>query len=105
MSTHNGMAIVELRVHGIQHTVRAALMEHEARIDRDIQLAIERCCSADNIRAVVEEQVSRAFNEVLTASIKSFFAYGDGREAIDAAVRSSLDFVVSGLSAAKRSDS
>lgn len=86
----HGMPIIRMEIQGMRETLVAALSEHRALIDRDVQSAVEHFCESDQITLMVSQTVQDTLKKVLAETIQYHFQYGQGREDIDRAVQFSL---------------
>lgn len=68
----------------------AALTEHQAKMDQDIQAAVEACCQPENIERIVRQAAEAALDNAIKEEVKAFFTYGNGRKAVAAAVKESI---------------
>lgn len=88
----NGMSVpfVRLEVEGMKTSIICALSEYTAKMDADIKKAVELACTPDHVKEVLYAAVGRELKNAIDAEIKNFFAFGDGRAAIKAAVEDKL---------------
>jgi hypothetical protein len=82
--------IIRLEVEGMKHGILVALSEYAAKVDADIQAAVERYCQPENIARVVQAAAERSIDIAIKEEIDRFFRFGDGRRAISAAVEEQL---------------
>lgn len=71
-------------------TICAMLSEHTAKMDADIQRAVEEACSPENVLAVVQSAAAQAVQQALREEVEAFFKYGAGRRALKQAVEEQL---------------
>lgn len=82
------LPVITLEVGRMQHVVKAMLLEQEAMISEEIQGAVDRYCTPENIRAIVDANVIAAINEAMKEEVRNLFTYsGPGRQAIREAVQ------------------
>ncbi len=86
----NELPIIRLELEGMRMTFCRALTEYHASIDASVQDAVERFCRPENISRIVNSSADKAMEEAIRASVDDFFRYGDGRKAIQDAVRARL---------------
>ena len=84
------LPIIQLSVESMKHTVSVALMQHQAQMDSDIQAAVERYCTPENIGRVIQRAATSALEGAIKAEVDAFFRYGAGRQAVAAAVKESI---------------
>lgn len=82
--------MIRLEIQGMKHAVQVALSDYAAKMNSEIQAAIEAACTAQHITAIIEETARREVDSAIRQEIERFFRYGDGRETIKAAVAAML---------------
>ncbi len=88
------MPIITLQVEAMKCTIKAALLEHAAQMDQDIQAAVDAYCKPENIGAVVRQTALTEINEAVKEEVRNFFRYSaNGRKAIREAVREHMERV------------
>jgi len=85
------LPIFRLEIEGMKHAVSVALSEYAAKMDADIQGAIERYMTPENISAVIHDAAQKAIDETIKKEIAGFFAYGRGQRFIAAKVKERLE--------------
>jgi hypothetical protein len=84
--------IISLEVQGMRHTMKLALMEHAALLDKSIQQAVEDYCTEGNIHAIVRREANLQLDAALKEEVKRFFDWsGQGRAAVREAVMEALN--------------
>ena len=84
--------IISLEVQGMKHTMKLALMEHAALLDKSIQQAVEDYCTEGNIDAIVRREARLQLDAALKEEVKRFFDWsGQGRAAVREAVMEALN--------------
>ncbi len=84
--------IISLEVQGMKHTMKLALMEHAALLDKSIQQAVEDYCTEGNIQAIVQREARLQLDAALKEEVKRFFDWsGQGRAAVREAVMEALN--------------
>lgn len=86
----NGVPIIRLEVEGMRLVVHQALMEHAARMDADVQAAIERAITPENVSRIVQETAAREVRAAIDSAIESFYRFGAGRDVIRREVEKTL---------------
>jgi hypothetical protein len=92
----NTMPIIEIRLEGMRHTLRAAILEHMAGMDEIVQREIDRVCTPENVASIVAKAADDEIKRAITDEISNFYRYGVGRECIAAVVRKTLEDRTSG---------
>jgi|VirMetMinimDraft_7_1064189.scaffolds.fasta_scaffold327519_2 SpoVK/Ycf46/Vps4 family AAA+-type ATPase len=82
--------VIRLEIQNMKYAIQTALTQHAAQMDADIQAAVESYCTAENISRVVREAARSALQEAIRSEVDKFFRYGNGREAVAAAVKESI---------------
>ncbi len=84
--------IISLEVQGMKHTMKLALMEHAALLDKSIQQAVEDYCTEGNIQAIVQREARLQPDAALKEEVRRFFDWsGQGRAAVREAVMEALN--------------
>lgn len=82
--------IIRLEVEHMRHTMTVALSEYTAQLDSDLQEAIERFCTPDNLRRIIEDEASRTLDDVIREQVNNWFMHGEGQKVIKQAVEQKL---------------
>lgn len=82
--------VLRLELQGMRQALHFAFSEHQARVDDQVNAAIDAFCTPENLARVIDEEVNRVLKEAIQGAIKSFFTYGEGRDVIRAAVNERL---------------
>ena len=83
--------IIRLEVDGMKDAICVSLSEYAAKMDADIQRAVEQMCRPEVLVDVIQSAAAKAINEAVRQEIDSFFRYGGGRRAIKDAVERQLE--------------
>ena len=84
--------IISLEVQGMKRTMKLALMEHAALLDKSIQQAVEDYCTEGNIQAIVQREARLQLDAALKEEVRRFFDWsGQGRAAVREAVMEALN--------------
>jgi len=84
------MPIVRLEVEHMKHSIQMACTEYIAKMDADIQAAVERVCTPEHISDVVCRAAKETIDKAVDEEVRSFYRYGAGREAVRKAVVDTL---------------
>lgn len=92
INTKNTMniPIIRLEVEGMKHSISAALLEHQAKMDADVIAAVEAYCQPENISYIIHEASRTALDNAIREEVKAFFWLGEGRKAVAEAVKETL---------------
>ena len=79
--------IIRLEVESMRYTVMTALTKHAAQMDADVQNAVDRYLTEENVIKIIDETVRDCVNSAVKEEIQRQFIYsGAGRKAIREAV-------------------
>lgn len=79
--------VIKIEFESMRHTLRTAMTQQMARIDTDIQAAIDRYCTAENLQAIIDENVRSSVNAAVKEEIQNLFRHSaPGRAAIKEAI-------------------
>ena len=83
--------IITLEIQGMKNTIKHALMEQAASMDKGIQDALDRLCTEENVSRIVEEEARIQIQAALKEEVASFFRWSSaGRAAVREAVHEHL---------------
>lgn len=54
--------VISLEVQGMKYAIKRALSEEAMKIDANVQAAVEKYCSEENINYIVQEEVKKALD-------------------------------------------
>jgi len=60
-------------------------------MDAQMQSAVKAFCAPENIKSIIDAQVSKVLKSAIENEISHFYTYGDGMEAVKNAIRKRLD--------------
>jgi hypothetical protein len=84
--------VIHLTVERMQHSMLHAFSQHQMDISAEVQRAIERECSPENIQRIVDEAARGAVKEAVTSAVKRWWATSEeGRKLIEAAIAERMD--------------
>ena len=86
----NAPIVVRLEVDHMKEAMQIAISERVAKMDIDIQAAVARVCTAENVLCVIESAVAKEMEASIRKEIEAFYRYGDGRKAIQEIVNRTL---------------
>jgi hypothetical protein len=84
------LPIIRLEVEGMRYQIVTALQKHAAKMNADIQAAVEAYCTSENLAEVVKASATSQLDNAIKAEVAHFFRYGDGRKAVAAAVKEAI---------------
>lgn len=83
----NGIPIIRFELEQMRRTVSIALMEHQALMDEQIQIALDKALAPEAIQEILSTSVQSAVKSVLTEEVRRAFEWTNpGRSALRAAV-------------------
>lgn len=74
------MPIIELNVHHMANSLKLACISHLESRSKYVQEMIDKVCSPENIRAVVEKEAKSVFEELIRDALKNYYRYGEGKK-------------------------
>lgn len=67
--------MIRLEIAGMRHTVQQCLSEYAARMDSDVQAAINAAITPENITKIITETAAREVKMAIESEIRRFFTY------------------------------
>lgn len=61
--------VIRLELEGMRMSVKRALLEQGALLDEEVQLAISRLCTEENLRKAIEEAAQQQFTQVVRQAV------------------------------------
>lgn len=88
----NGRAfpVVRLEVEHMKSAILHAFTEQQLSLDKDVQEAVKRFCTPENIAAIISKATDEAIRAAIETEVRQFFAHGGGRAVIKSAVEKRL---------------
>lgn len=83
--------ILRLELAGMKHTIQTALLQHAEGISGQVQAAVDKFCTYENLEAIIKQQVESVVTQTVKSEIDDYFRYGAGRAAVRAAVLESFE--------------
>lgn len=84
------LPIIRLEVSAMKYQLQTVLHEFSAQMDTDLQNAVDKFCTPENITKIIEEEAERLFNSILREEMTNWFRYGGGQKAIREAIEEKL---------------
>ncbi len=82
--------VIRLEIAGMKQAVAVALTQYAARMDADIQAAVDRVCTTEHITRLIDDVVRQEIDAGVKSALHSYFAYGDGHKEIEKIVAGTL---------------
>ena len=82
--------IINLEIEGMRHAISVALHDHQLQLDSDMQEALTKYCSPENIKRIINDATRTALDNCIRQEVENFYKFGAGREAVAEAVKNSL---------------
>ena len=83
--------ILTLELREMRHTIHHMLSDRMTGINDAIQAQVDATLDPANVKRIVEEVVSREIDAQLKESVRHYYSYGKGAEALRAGVTEALD--------------
>lgn len=74
--------IIKFEIESIKHTLATAINDHLLKLDQEFKVALDKECDPDNIRRILEDQVSKSVEERIREEVDNFFKYGEGKKIV-----------------------
>ena len=84
---------IRLEVERMRHSVIHAFSAHTEDVKHAVEQELERAVNEFNFEAAVRRECNRVLNDVIAQTIKKFFTFGEGREAVEGAVYKSIQLL------------
>jgi hypothetical protein len=83
--------IISLEIQGMKNTIKVALTEQAAMMDKHLNDALEKMCTEEAIASIVEQEARRQIELALKEEVQNFFRWSsNGRAAVREAVHEHL---------------
>lgn len=87
----SALPIIRLEIAHMRQAIQVALSERSFAIDSNINSALDKFLSANNIQQIIDAEVESAINSIVKEEASHFFKYGDGSKALRESVRNMLN--------------
>lgn len=81
---------LNLQLQGMQHSIMTALAQHHEELARMVQDSINRLCTVENLKIIIDETAKSEIEQAIKEQIRKFYAYGEGKIIIENAVKQTL---------------
>lgn len=88
--------LIRLEVEHMKQSMVHACSIYLAKMDEQIQAAVERECTVENVTRIIQNAAAEAITKAIKEEVDAFFRYGDGRKVINKAVTEQLGARVGG---------
>ena len=86
--------IIKIEFESMRQSLRIAMTDQIARLDADVQAAIDQYCTAENLQVIIDSEVRTAVNSAVKEEVQRLFCYsGPGRQAIREEIKNYADTV------------
>lgn len=92
----NSVPVIRMELEGFKIALLHAMSDHQLQIDQNVQAAVEKFCTPENLAKIIEDKSHTIMREAIESEVRDFFTYGDGRKAIRAAVQKKLKEDING---------
>lgn len=83
--------VIRMEIEGMKASILHAMSQYQIDVDAYVREALDRITSDDAIQQLVNDEAEKAIEEAVRKEVRDFFAYGNGRAAIRAAVLARLE--------------
>jgi uncharacterized phage protein gp47/JayE len=83
--------MIELRLRSMEQSIVHAFMEHAQDLGDQVDEAVKRVCTAENIQRILNDQTTSAIESAVRDEVQNFFRFGPGRSFIASSVRARLE--------------
>ena len=70
--------VIKVRLESLGKQLQGMIAVHSAEIQQQVQNSVDNFCEPENLKRVIQSEVSERIKEKLSESIKDYFGYGDG---------------------------
>lgn len=92
MIIQNTFPVLRLEFESMKHSIKVAMAERMVTLDKDIQDAIDKYCTAENLSTLIDQQVKESVVLAVKEEIRRQFQYSEaGRLAIREAITEHMD--------------
>jgi len=74
----------------MRHAITVALSEYMVKMDADVQAAIQRAMTPENVALSIQSAVEKELDAAIKSEISNFYRFGGGRDIIKKAVADTL---------------
>jgi hypothetical protein len=83
--------VIKLEIQQMHYSMANAISQHFAEMDAWVQEAIEKYCSDDSVKALIEIETKKALHKLVSEEVANyFFIEPEGRAIIRTAIRKKL---------------
>lgn len=82
----NSPIVIKLEVEGMRYSMLNAFSEHQGAMAEEVKRAVTEYCTPENLSSVVHKEARRCVDAAVAKAIDEYFRFGEGREAVKAAV-------------------
>lgn len=83
--------VIRLEIQRLKQTLMVALSDHATQMDADLQAALDRYLTPENVARIIDEEAHRQLDALIKEEVANWFRYGGGRQAIKEAIEAKLD--------------
>lgn len=74
--------VVSLELAGMRASVKTALNEYLTGLKDQVAEAVDRVCTPEHVKALVDREVASVLNSVVRDEVERFYRQGNGRETV-----------------------
>lgn len=78
----NTIPIIRIELESMRMQLRTALSAYQIQLDTDLKEAVDRYCTPENLKRIVDTCVFQTLDTVIAEEVKNFYVKGEGRKVI-----------------------
>jgi hypothetical protein len=82
--------IIRIEIERMKESISAVIDQRHLDISAQVQKGLDEALAAEHVQNLIENTTREVVQKRIKDAVKSFFDYGDGGRAIEAAVKKSL---------------
>ena len=85
---------IQIRLQGMEQTIQQAFLAYQDDVSAEVSRLLAEEVANFNFNEVVRQRARELLTAAVKGSMESFFRYGDGYKAIDAAIQAAMKNVL-----------
>lgn len=91
MSSNTNVPLIHITVDQMKYTIAAALSEHCAQLDAQMQEALNAALEPGRLKELLDKVAKREIDAAIDRAVSDFYRYGKGRDVIKQLVTDELN--------------
>jgi ribosomal protein S3AE len=91
MSNQGNVPLIHVTVEQMKYTIAAALSEHCAQLDAQMQEALNAALKPERLKELLGKVAKREIDAAIDKAVSDFYRYGKGRDVIKELVTDELN--------------